>query len=37
MEIDEITKEYDLVREDVLAALSYAARIVALEDISAYA
>ncbi len=37
MEIDEIMKEYDLEREDVLAALSYAARIVTDEEISAYA
>jgi len=37
MEIDEITKEYDLEREDVLAALAYAARIIAGEEISAYA
>lgn len=37
MEIDEITKEYDLEREDVLAALAYAARIISGEEISAYA
>jgi uncharacterized protein (DUF433 family) len=37
MEIDEIIKEYDLEREDVLDALAYAARIVAGEEISAYA
>jgi uncharacterized protein (DUF433 family) len=33
MEIDEITEEYDLATEDVLAALAYAARIVADEEI----
>jgi uncharacterized protein (DUF433 family) len=37
MEIDEITTEYDLEREDVLAALAYAARIIVGEEISAYA
>jgi uncharacterized protein (DUF433 family) len=37
MEIDEIIKEYDVEREDVLDALAYAARIVAREKISAYA
>jgi uncharacterized protein (DUF433 family) len=37
MEIDEITSEYDLERENFLAALAYAARIVAREEISAYA
>lgn len=37
MEIDEITKEYDLEREDLLAALAYAARMVAGEEIGVYA
>jgi uncharacterized protein (DUF433 family) len=37
LEIDEVIKEYDVERGDVLAALSYAARIVAGEEISAYA
>jgi len=37
MEIEEIVKEYDLQKEDVLAALAYAARIIAGEDITAYA
>ena len=36
MEIVEIVKEYDLQKEDVLAALAYAARIIAREEISAY-
>ncbi len=31
MEIDEITREYDLEREDVLAALAYAAQMIAGE------
>jgi uncharacterized protein (DUF433 family) len=37
MEIDEITKEYDLEREDVLAALAYATRMIAGEEIGVYA
>ncbi len=37
METEEIVKEYDLQKEDVLAALAYAARIIAGEDITAYA
>ena len=37
MQIDEIAKEYDLEREDVLAALAYAARMIAGEEIGVYA
>ena len=37
MEIEEIVKEYDLQKEDVLAALAYATRLIAGEEISAYA
>jgi uncharacterized protein (DUF433 family) len=37
MEIEEIVKEYDLQKEDVLAALTYAARTIAGEEITAYA
>ena len=37
MAIDEILKEYDLQKEDVLAALAYATRLIAGEEISAYA
>jgi len=37
MEIAEITKEYDLDREDVLAALAYATRMIAGEEIGVYA
>jgi uncharacterized protein (DUF433 family) len=37
MEINEITKEYDLDREDVLAALVYATRMIAGEEIGVYA
>jgi uncharacterized protein (DUF433 family) len=35
--IEEIVNEYDLQKEDVLAALAYAARIIAGEEINAYA
>ena len=37
MEIVEIVKEYDLQKEDVLAALAYAALVIAGEEISVYA
>jgi uncharacterized protein (DUF433 family) len=37
MEIEEIVKEYDLQKEDVLAALAYAARVIAGEEITASA
>lgn len=37
IEIEEIAKEYDLQKVDVLAALAYAARIIAGEEITAYA
>lgn len=37
MAIEEIVKEYDLQKEDVLAALAYATRLIAGEEISAYA
>lgn len=37
MEIEEIVKEYDLQKEDVLAALAYAARVIAGEEITIYA
>jgi len=37
MEIEEIIKEYDLQKEDVLAALAYAARVIAGEEITAHA
>ena len=37
MQIDEIAKEYDLEREYVLAALAYAARMIAGEEIGVYA
>jgi len=36
MEIAEMIKEYDLQKEDVQAALAYAARINAGEEITAY-
>ena len=37
MAIEEIGREYDLQKVDVLAALAYAARVIAGEDITAYA
>jgi len=37
MEIEEIVTEYDLQKEDVLAALAYAARVIVGEEITAYA
>jgi hypothetical protein len=37
MEIEEIVKEYDLQKEDVLAALAYEARVIAGEEITVYA
>jgi len=37
MEVAEIAREYDIEKEDILAALGYAAKIVADEEIGAYA
>jgi uncharacterized protein (DUF433 family) len=37
MAIEEIIKEYDLQKVDVLAALAYATRVIAGEEISVYA
>lgn len=37
MAIEEIVEEYDLQKEDVLAALAYAARVIAGEEINVYA
>jgi len=37
MEIVEIVKEYDLQKEDVLAALAYATQVIAGEEITVYA
>ena len=37
MEINEVAEEYGLERQDVLAAIGYAAKIVASEEICAYA
>ncbi len=37
MDNAEIIKEYDIEKEDILAALAYAAKVVAGEDICAYA
>lgn len=37
MDIKDVSEEYGITREDVLAAIRYAARIVASEEICAYA
>jgi uncharacterized protein (DUF433 family) len=37
MEIVDIVKEYDLQKEDVLAALAYATQVIAGEEITVYA
>lgn len=37
MDIKDVSEEYGITREDVLAAIRYAARIVASEEIYAYA
>jgi uncharacterized protein (DUF433 family) len=37
MDIVEIVREYDLQKEDVLAALAYAAQLIAGEEITIYA
>lgn len=33
MTAEEVAKEYEITREDILAALTYAARILALEEV----
>jgi uncharacterized protein (DUF433 family) len=37
MQIEKIVKEYDLQKEDVLAALAYVSQLIAGEEIIAYA
>ena len=37
MSVEEVAKEYGITREDVLAAIEYAAKIVAKEEIKEYA
>ena len=37
MDVAEIAREYDIEKEDILAAVGYAAKIVADEEIGAYA
>lgn len=37
MDVKDVSEEYGITREDVLAAIRYAARIVASEEICAYA
>jgi uncharacterized protein (DUF433 family) len=37
MEPDEVAREYGVVKEDVQAAIEYAARLVAMEELTVYA
>jgi uncharacterized protein (DUF433 family) len=37
MSVGEVAKEYDIGKDDVLAAIEYAAKIVAEEDVKEYA
>jgi len=37
MSVEEVAKEYGISKEDVLAAIEYAAKIVAKEEIKEYA
>ncbi len=37
MSVEEVAKEYGISREDVLAAIEYAAKIIAREEIKEYA
>jgi len=37
MEIEEIAKEYGIEKEDVFAAIEYAAKIIAKEEVRSYA
>ena len=37
MSVDEITKEYGITRDDVLAAIEYAAKLISMEEIEEYA
>ena len=37
MSVDEVTEEYGITRDDVLAAIEYAAKLVSTEEIEEYA
>jgi len=37
MSMDEVTEEYGITRDDVLAAIEYAAKLIAMEEIEEYA
>lgn len=37
MSVDEVTKEYGITRDDVLAAIEYAAKLISTEEIEEYA
>jgi len=37
MSVDEVTEEYGIIRDDVLAAIEYAAKLISTEEIEEYA
>lgn len=37
MSVDEVTEEYGITRDDVLAAIEYAAKLISMEEIEEYA
>jgi len=37
MSVDEVTKEYEITRDDALAAIEYAAELISTEEIEEYA
>ena len=37
MSVDEVTEEYGITRDDVLAAIEYAAKLISTEEIKEYA
>ena len=37
MSVDEVTEEYGITRDDVLAAIEYAAKLISTEEIEQYA
>ena len=37
MSVDEVTEEYGITRDDVLAAIEYAAKLISTEEIEEYA
>jgi len=37
MSVDEVAEEYEITRDDVLAAIKYAAKLISMEEIEEYA